>query len=1013
MSIEGSKELASDYGLGGAHNMLHSEQSYRLHKEVPSAELLNIQAKKASRRGKMSHVTKLLNNIYRLIETSGSIRELERVINSLNEAFSGFVKRHDEYIAVLTSERDEIEMDLAIDKLVEIEEKIANCKWKAEQYISAQQKELESQSRGSQEEKCLLSVSTRSHVSLRKKSTYTHLSKEQEHRSRKRLDEVKERHQYEEKLQDLKFNTLKREMQIRRELEIRQAERDLESCGIAKSSSSRSKNSSNPQSVADQSPKAKKSSLPDKVSVELPAYSSHGSKAHKSLPPRAVSTWNTPLVLGEKTIPLGTFEGKKESWLRFFQTFKAVVDNQPYDPIVKFAILEKHLMGPAKDCIRGFPFTENSYPLVLKALQDRFGDEEDQASFYLGTVENLPKIKSSDVPGLRKFYDDLNTNIQVLENMGPDVAMHLNDPRRMKLLSTKLPRNLAIAWATYQDEKGIGSDMRAFTEWLRKKVQILERVEVQPQTETGDKRVPGKQFFKPHVHVTTQDGGTQTERTETKLQIERGKCWVCRDGNHWPGQCLVLKKMTVHERKQLVKQNGACFKCLLRGHLVAKCRRKVGCLIENCKGTHHTLLHQENLKNPAMATHNAERKSSETSSGEQLARNEETPRKETLSVTSNANRSCLKREIVALPVKKIDILNGYGQRVTINCLEDSGSQVTLITHRLVESLGLTARRSNQLTLSGVGDQNIKLNSEVSFLIQAKDNELSIPMTAYAIPKISNYSAPLDVDEIKQKFHHLQDVDVFVDKESVDLLIGQNYPILLRQLETRYGKPDEPYAVRTVLGWSICGPVDERVGEDPSIHLISSCSPPTTSVDDFNLKRFWEIEQIPVKKPSLYTPKEQKILEETERTTCQVNRRYQVKLPWKDSTKRIPDSYEVALRRLESIERRMRNQPSLKEKYGKVIEDYVADGYLEKLPEKPSDTGWYLPHHPVISEDKNTKLRIVFDSSAKTDGISLNDLVEKGPCLLNGPDWHIITFPTFQNRHRRRYIKDVPKSSSFS
>jgi hypothetical protein len=64
--------------------------------------------------------------------------------------------------------------------------------------------------------------------------------------------------------------------------------------------------------------------------------------------------------------------------------------------------------------------------------------------------------------------------------------------------------------------------MRAFAEWLRKKVQILERVEVQPHTEAGDKRVPGKQVFKPHVHVTTRD--EVSERTETKLPIERGKC---------------------------------------------------------------------------------------------------------------------------------------------------------------------------------------------------------------------------------------------------------------------------------------------------------------------------------------------------------------------------------------------------------------------------------------------------------------------------------------------------------
>ena len=119
--------------------------------------------------------------------------------------------------------------------------------------------------------------------------------------------------------------------------------------------------------------------------------------------------------------------------------------------------------------------------------------------------------------------------------------------------------------------------------------------------------------------------------------------------------------------------------------------------------------------------------------------------------------------------------------------------MTLITHRLVESLGLTTR-SNRLTLSGVGDQNIKLNSEVSFLIQVKDNELSIPMTVYAIPKISNYSPPFDIEEIKQKFPYLQDVDVIVDAESVDLLVGQDYPILLRQLETRYGKPDEPYTL---------------------------------------------------------------------------------------------------------------------------------------------------------------------------------------------------------------------------
>lgn len=91
---------------------------------------------------------------------------------------------------------------------------------------------------------------------------------------------------------------------------------------------------------------------------------------------------------------------------------------------------------------------------------------------------------------------------------------------------------------------------------------------------------------------------------------------------------------------------------------------------------------------------------------------------------------------------------------------------------------------------------------------------------------------------------------------------------------------------------------------------------------------------------------------------------------------------MALRTLESIERRMRKQPSLKEESSEIVET--------------AGTGWYLPHHSVITEAKNTKLRIVFDSSAKCEGISFNDLVEKGgPCLLNDLTGILLRFQRFE------------------
>ena len=50
------------------------------------------------------------------------------------------------------------------------------------------------------------------------------------------------------------------------------------------------------------------------------------------------------------------------------------------------------------------------------------------------------------------------------------------------------------------------------------------------------------------------------------------------------------------------------------------------------------------------------------------------------------------------------------------------------------------------------------------------------------------------------------------------------------------------------------------------------------------------------------------------------------------------------------------------------------------PGKKGETH-YLAHHPVIREDKDTtKLRIVFDASAKTFGPSLNECLYKGPQL---------------------------------
>ena len=70
-------------------------------------------------------------------------------------------------------------------------------------------------------------------------------------------------------------------------------------------------------------------------------------------------------------------------------------------------------------------------------------------------------------------------------------------------------------------------------------------------------------------------------------------------------------------------------------------------------------------------------------------------------------------------------------------------------------------------------------------------------------------------------------------------------------------------------------------------------------------------------------------------------------------------------------------------YGEIIEKYLDKGYVRKInnfEEKPI-VRWYLPHFVVVRNDcTTTKTHVVFDASAKFNGVSLNDMICQGPKL---------------------------------
>ena len=130
------------------------------------------------------------------------------------------------------------------------------------------------------------------------------------------------------------------------------------------------------------------------------------------------------------------------------------------------------------------------------------------------------------------------------------------------------------------------------------------------------------------------------------------------------------------------------------------------------------------------------------------------------------------------------------------------------------------------------------------------------------------------------------------------------------------------------------------------------------------------------------------MESLERTTCKVDRRYQVGLIWRDSNSDLPDNRAVAEKRLHLLEKRLESEsdPELNAKYRQSIDDDLQKGYIKKLSERessePTTRAWYLPHHLVLHPHKPGKVRRVSDAAAKYQGTSLNDQLSSGPHLLN-------------------------------
>ena len=99
---------------------------------------------------------------------------------------------------------------------------------------------------------------------------------------------------------------------------------------------------------------------------------------------------------------------------------------------------------------------------------------------------------------------------------------------------------------------------------------------------------------------------------------------------------------------------------------------------------------------------------------------------------------------------------------------------------------------------------------------------------------------------------------------------------------------------------------------------------------------------------------------------------------------LPNNREMAKKRQESTKKSLNAKDGfVRNEYEEALKSYIQKCYPRKLTpdENLSPSCWYLPHFPIVKLEKTiTKVRIVFDCSAKHKGMSLNDAIYAGSKL---------------------------------
>lgn len=330
-----------------------------------------------------------------------------------------------------------------------------------------------------------------------------------------------------------------------------------------------------------------------------------------------------------------------------------------------------------------------------------------------------------------------------------------------------------------------------------------------------------------------------------------------------------------------------------------------------------------------------------------------------------------------------------GSFIEARILLDTCATAHFITSSFARRLGLPTRTCS-IPIGAINEMQTVAENTIEIQFKSLYSNFGKQLTFLVVPKITD-ATPNEVFP-RESIHiprnlRLADPQFHLPRP-VDMLIGSGATLsmlAIGQINLSQNGCDLRLQ-KTQLGWVIVGGISDR-----SRRSVVTCH---LSELVEQLAKFWAIEEV---SDEADKHNEEDFCDTYYRKTTKRNPdgRYVVRLPFKRPDPDLGDSRAQALKRFHGLERSFKASAAKRVEYSKVMQEYIELGHMTLvLDETP--LGYFLAHHAVLkSLSLTTKLRVVFDASAKSSkGISLNDHLLVGPTIQDKLFVHLLRFRTY-------------------